>query len=810
MDSAIRYGWWRVGQYLFVFSFYSLQCLSSGIIHYSIPEEVERGSFVGHIATDVGIPLEDVIPRRFRVTATAKNRFFSVNLDTGDLYVTERIDREHICGKMPVCLLAFEAVAENPLQVFAGEVEIQDINDNPPVFLPDEIKLSISELTYPGARFPLGQAEDTDTGTNAALHYELKPTEYFNLLVMGSGSSQYIELVLNKTLDHEKINEHSLVLTIKDQGVPKRSGTAQIQINVVDVNDNIPVFSQKVYRSNLKENMPKGTLVVKVSATDGDGGSHGEVRYTFKKITDTARSLFKLHPVTGDIILDGVPDFEEAERFEITVEAKDGGGLTALCEVFVEIVDQNDNAPQITISPVVSELSEDSLPGIIIAFVNVVDLDSSENGEVVCNVQEYVPFKLLPSFKNYYTLELNGSLDREEVPEYNITIIAVDKGSPPLSTLKILYLRISDINDNPPLFSKGEYHAYVTENNPVGYVIHTVEAKDADWSQNAHITYSIAPSHAGYSLISSCVSINPDNGNIYALRSFDYEAFRDFQVMVKAVDGGSPSLSTNVTVNIFIQDENDNIPKILYPLPSDETSTGIEVVPPLAETNYLVTKVVAVDADSGQNAWLSYQLLRATDANLFKVGYHTGEIRTSGSVLAKEPSKQTLFILVKDNGQPPHSSTATVTVFIADSIPQSLLDTSSSSENRDQDSNITLYLVISVISVSALFLCFIVIIVIIKVQRWRQSSLLQTSFVDYNFQPSNYEEVQSKGLGHTPYIHEVCLTSNPGRTEFQFMRPLLTDTMAGKIATGTNRLELYPNDALYADSNAVSQEPCSC
>ncbi|XP_043925007.1 protocadherin gamma-A4-like [Protopterus annectens] len=809
MGTTTKPGWQCVRQQLFLFLFYSLQCLTSGTIRYSVPEELDRGSLVGNVANDLGIPLKDVVAQRLRITSTTKTRFLNINLQTGDLYLTERIDREELCDKTPSCILTFEAVVENPLQVFSGEVEIQDVNDNPPVFLPDEIKLIISETTFPGSRFPLGQAEDPDVGVNSLLDYDLNLNEYFSLIVTDSESGHFIELVLNNSLDYEKQSDHFLTITVKDNGIPRRSGTSQIHISVVDVNDNKPAFSQAVYKTSIKEGSPKGTLLVKVNATDRDGAAYGQVRYAFKKISETTRSVFKLDPVSGEIRLEGILDYEETKRFEITVEAKDGGGLTTQCRVIIDILDDNDNAPQITVSSVSDDISEDSIPGTVIAFINIADLDSEGNGETSCHLQEYIPFKLTTSYRNYYTLELNGSLDREKVPEYNITITAIDKGSPPLSTRKTIFLKITDINDNPPTFSKVIYNAYVRENNPPGYIIHTVEARDADWNQNARVTYSIFPGYVGESLVSTFVSINPDNGNIYALRSFDYEAFREFSLVVKAMDGASPPLSANATVNIFIQDENDNSPKILYPMSSEEATTvGIEIVPFLAETNYLVTKVVAVDADSGQNAWLSYQMVKATDPSLFNVGYHTGEIRTSRPIQTKEHVKQILHIIVKDNGQPSLSSTATVTVFVSDSdsFPQPLLDAINPAGKKDSDSNLTLYLLISVICVSALFLCFIIILIIIRFQRWRQSSLLKPTFIDYNpGHPTDYNETDQVGHSQKPFTQKVYLTSDSGRSEFQFAKHYGLDTMRGKAITVTNRSELNPEDTFYAETNAASQ-----
>ncbi|KAK9403752.1 7SK snRNA methylphosphate capping enzyme [Crotalus adamanteus] len=199
----------------------------------------------------------------------------------------------------------------------------------------------------------------------------------------------------------------------------------------------------------------------------------------------------------------------------------------------------------------------------------------------------------------------------------------------------------------------------------------------------------------GMKISENGLRIIPNVGAIYALTSFDYETFKKIQFQVKAQDGGSPSLSSNVSVILFILDQNDNVPEILHPSPPADGSTGIELAPRSSEPGYLVTKVVAVDADSGQNAWLSYQLIRATEPGLFTVGLHTGEIRTARLFLEKDALKQILVVLVKDNGQPPLSASVTLTVVLADNIPEILSDLSNISAPVDPQSDLTFYLVIA-------------------------------------------------------------------------------------------------------------------
>ncbi|CAB1440242.1 unnamed protein product [Pleuronectes platessa] len=182
-----------------------------------------------------------------------------------------------------------------------------------------------------------------------------------------------------------------------------------------------------------------------------------------------------------------------------------------------------------------------------------------------------------------------------------------------------LTLQISDVNDNAPVFERSSYEAYIVENNTPGLSVFTVKARDADWNQNARVSYILEDSSVNGVPVSSYVSVSADSGVIHAVRSFDYEQIKDFHFRVKAQDGGSPPLSNNATVKILIQDQNDNPPQVLYPVQTGGSLVA-ELVPRSADVGYLVTKVVAVDVDSGQNSWLSYKLQKATDRALFEVG----------------------------------------------------------------------------------------------------------------------------------------------------------------------------------------------
>ncbi|XP_015266633.1 PREDICTED: protocadherin gamma-B1-like [Gekko japonicus] len=746
----------------------SLFCkTASEQIQYSVPEEMEKGSVVGNLGKDLGLSPGEIANRNLHVLSLDKKQYFTVSAENGKLYVNDRIDREGICGETLFCLINFEVMAENPMNIFHVTVAIQDINDNTPHFLKEDIRLEPSELTLPGARFVLGHAEDPDVGMNSLQSYQLSSNQYFTLETKESDGNKYAELVLSKQLDRESESSFHITLLAVDGGRPAKTGTAKIWVNVIDANDNPPVFAQDTYKVSLKENVPKGSSVVQVEATDRDEGSNGQISYSFSNIAENSRKMFLLDPHNGTIRVMQTLDFEGKDKYIMTVEAKDGGGLVAHCNVEIKIVDENDNAPEIILVSSSSPIPEDSASGTLVALINVKDRDSGENGNIVCQVLSNLPFQIVSTSNNYYKVLTDGLLDRENTPEYNITITATDNGSPPLSTLKTISVQISDINDNPPAFEKPSYTAYVPENNPSGASIFRVKASDPDLDGNARILYSIQKSNIEDLPLSSYVSINSETGIVYAQRSFDYEQFREFQLQVKAQDGGSPPLSSNVTVKVFIVDQNDNSPQILYPSKGVEGSGLFEMIPRSADADYLVTKVVAVDADSGHNAWLSYHLLQATEPGLFTIGHHTGEIRTSRTFLERDAVKQRAVILVKDNGHPSLSATVTLNLVFAENFQEALPEMKTQSISPDYQSDLQFYLVLALALISFLFLLTVILAILMKLRRSGNPKFLQCfAPVPHSNNgiifPPNYEE------GTLPYSYQLCLSSESRIQEYAF------------------------------------------
>uniref|UniRef100_A0A3Q3VZR4 Cadherin domain-containing protein n=1 Tax=Mola mola TaxID=94237 RepID=A0A3Q3VZR4_MOLML len=755
---------------LFAFFLFFISVVNSQI-RYSIPEEMKRGSLIGNVAQDLGLDLRRLRSGRARIVAGENTQYIELNTDKGILAMNERIDREKLCGDTTPCSFSFEIILENPIELHRIMVEILDVNDHSPVFRNDHVRMEISESAVIGSRFVLESADDPDVGVNGLQNYVLSTSDNFVLKQHANpDGSKFAELILQKPLDREGQPRLLFKLIALDGGTPQRSGTVNIDITVLDANDNPPVFNQSVYRATVLENATLGTHVITVNATDADSSSHGVITYAFSNLKEILADIFNIDKTTGIITVSGQIDFEKDKKHEIRVEAKDQGGLTDLSKVIIDIIDVNDNAPVISVMSFSNPLSEDAPIGSTVAVFNAKDADSNRNGQITCTIDRNLPFKIKSSLTNYYSLVSDEAVDREKTQEYNITLTATDSGSPPLSSAIKLHLRISDINDNHPLFDKLLYNADIAENNPPGMSLITVRAQDSDWNQNARISYFLDDTQIGGFPVSSYVSINSETGVLSAVRSFDYEQIKQLQLVVKAQDGGSPPLSSNVTVKVLIQDQNDNPPQVLYPVQTGG-SVVAEMVPPSADVGYLVTKVVAVDVDSGQNAWLSYKLHKATDRALFEVGLQNGEIRTVRQVSDKDAVKQRLTVIVEDNGQPSRSATVVVNVAVADSFPDVLSGLTDFAQDKEYNDNLTFYLVLALAVVSFLFITCLVVIISVKIYRWRQSRVLYHSNLPViPYYPPRYSDTLGTGTLPHVYNYEVCRTTDSRKSDCKFGR----------------------------------------
>ncbi|KAL0182391.1 hypothetical protein M9458_021766, partial [Cirrhinus mrigala] len=641
-------------------------------IVYTVSEEVSPGTFVGNLAKDLNLKVDDLEPRGLRIVAASSKNNFAVNLKTGVLYVKETMDREQLCPNAHACTVNLEAIVNNPLNVYSIEVKISDINDNSPHFAEKAQYIQISELTFPGTKFPLLSAEDPDVGSNSVTTYKVSNNPFFSLEVnTDAESGPSPELVLQKALDRERMSTIQLVLTAIDGGKPSRSGTTSVIVTVLDINDNAPVFSKTMYKAQVLENASIGNTILKLNATDPDEGLNGEVVYKLKQGQKGIADKFAVNNTTGEITVIGTLDYEDISAYEIRVEAWDRGHtpLASHCKVLVEILDINDNAPDITLSSLLDNVSEDAKQGTVIAFITVQDKDG-------------------------------------ETALYNISIMATDEGTPPLSKTRVIAIHISDVNDNAPRFQDSAINVYVKENSPAGGQIATVSAQDYDYGENA-----------------------------------------------QATDSGVPPLSSNATINVFILDENDNSPVILPPY-SEPGSVNSENIPYSAEAGYFVAKIRAVDADSGYNALLSYYLAEPKGTNLFRIGSSTGEIRTKRRMSDNDLKTHPLLITVSDNGEPSLSATMSMDVVVVESLDDIKTTFREVPVKEESFSDLNLYLLIAIVSVSVIFLLSLVGLIAAKCYR------TDVSFSRYSAPVISTHPDGSWSFSKSTQQYDVCFSSD--------------------------------------------------
>ncbi|XP_002713021.1 protocadherin-8 isoform X2 [Oryctolagus cuniculus] len=686
-----------------------LSVAQSKTVRYSTFEEDAPGTVIGTLAEDLHMKVSG--DTSFRLMKQFNSSLLRVREGDGQLTVGDAgLDRERLCGQAPQCVLAFDVVSfsQEQFRLVHVEVEVRDVNDHAPRFPRAQIPVEVSEGAAVGTRIPLEVPVDEDVGANGLQSVRLaEPHSPFRVeLQTRADGAQCADLVLLQELDRESQAAYNLELVAQDGGRPPRSATAALTVRVLDANDHSPAFPQgAVAEVELAEDAPVGSLLLDLDAADPDEGPNGDVVFAFGARTPPeARRLFRLDPRSGRLTLAGPVDYERQDTYELDVRAQDRGPgpRASTCKVIVRIRDVNDNPPDIAITPLAApgapaaspfaaaaaaalggtDATSSAGPGTpeagttsvvpegaaresLVALVSTSDRDSGANGQVRCALYGHEHFRLQPAYAGSYLVVTAASLDRERIAEYNLTLVAEDRGSPPLRTVRPYTVRVGDENDNAPVFTRPVYEVSVRENNPPGAYLATVAARDPDLGRNGQVTYRLLDAEVGRAggAVSTYVSVDPATGAIYALRSFDYETLHQLDVRIQASDGGSPQLSSSALVQVRVLDQNDHAPVLVHPAPANGS---LEVaVPGRTARDTAIARVQARDADEGVNGELAFDLQQQEPREAFAIGRRTGEIVLTGD-LSQEPPGSVFraLLVISDGGRPPLTATATVSFVV--------------------------------------------------------------------------------------------------------------------------------------------------
>ncbi|XP_015241915.1 PREDICTED: protocadherin-8-like [Cyprinodon variegatus] len=691
---------------LLTFFAFTVNCTTTRYFTY---EEDAPGTEIGNLSQDLKIDPVDDPDTSFRFMQESNNSVIHMRENDGLLSVAQVIDREQLCPRSPRCFITFDIVAHSreKFQLIHVEIEVKDINDYSPYFPLNETRLEIVENVPLESRFPLQIALDEDVGENYIQSYNISPSSHFVVEVREfEDGVKFAELVLVSELDREVEDSYTIQVTASDGGSPSKSGSMTVHIQVLDFNDNSPTFEHSSLKVELNEDSPLGHRVLKVHAFDPDQGINGEVVYAFPdELSPEAAQTFHIDPYSGDVTLKAQVDFEKRKSYELSIRASDRGENSApsTCTVMIEVVDVNDNAPEISIKPMTSSsdrvayITEAAAAESFVALISTSDRDSGSNGYVRVSLLGHEHFRLQQAYGDTFMIVTTATLDREKIQEYNLTVVAEDLGSPPFKTVREYTISVTDENDNPPLFSKSVYEVSVIENNIPGSYITTVVARDPDMGKNAKVSYKLLDSEIpGGSPVSTYVSVDSLSGSLYSLRSFDYETLQQIEVVIQAEDRGSPSLSSTSTIRIRVVDQNDNYP--FFTLPLLLNNSADITLPYNAPPGYLALQVVAEDADEGVNGELFYQILQ-DDSNLFTMNKNTGEIALKQRLTAEIGDVLEIKITASDNGRAPLSCSATIRFVVSDTEPPKdkvvIVLRSSEEKGSSLDSSVIIIIVLS-------------------------------------------------------------------------------------------------------------------
>ena len=643
-------------------------------LEYNMDEELDPGTAVGNVGQDSGLQEEDpqgtgaLLQFNFLPQDNQYQNLFEIEENSGLLKTAKRIDRDVLCENSETCDLILDVGVLGPdreFDIVKITIHVRDLNDNAPTFMPkDTLELIVSESSLPGRTFAIQKAKDSDSDAFAIQKYKFESSSpKFNLTIVrdSDGEVTQLKLVLLERLDREDEVGYSLQITAIDGGNPPLSGTLGVQIIVQDTNDNSPIFEKDTYEATIKEDFPVNATIIQVRAEDSDVGLNGQIVYSFDPETQgVSGDIFAIKSATGEIHLVRPLNYRNDKKsYRLTVVARDRGenSFPASARVTINVQDVNNHAPRIRVNALTEsgkvEVPENSHIGTFVAHVDIDDADEGINGEFTCVLTD-PRFELEQLYKTIFKIRTTTNFDRETLSEYVIHIECEDHGTPPLRSSKEIPITITDTNDHGPVFSKTTYFTTIQENNSLSLPLVRVNATDGDIGDNARMTYRIVGDRL------KLLSIDSDSGVITTKGVFDYETTHTYECKITVRDNGDPAQSATASLVITVMDVNDEAPQFTqktYEFATFENQpVGTEI-----------GTVYATDVDTAPNNEIRYAIDPVFgNADTFRIDPYTGVIRTTKVLDREFMSLYPLVVTASNPGLDGLSSTASVSVHVAD------------------------------------------------------------------------------------------------------------------------------------------------
>ncbi|XP_030383915.1 protein dachsous [Scaptodrosophila lebanonensis] len=602
----------------------------------------------------------------YRIVAGNEAGIFRIDRASGEIF----INRPNMLSvrTQPIHMLNISATDGGGLRSSSDAIvflSIIDATQRPPIFEKSRYNYYVKEDVPRGTVVGTVIATSSDTATRSPVRYSIysgDPDGYFSI----EGSSGSIRVA--QALDHEAKSQ--VLLNIQaTSGEPPVYGHTQVNIEVEDVNDNPPEFEALFVRISVPENQELGTPLYAAHAQDKDSGRSGEVTYSL--IMSAARLLFAIDARSGHLVLSRHLDYETQQRHSLIVTATDAGmpPLSANLTIHVDVQDVNDNPPIFEHDEYTVDVLESLLVNAQFIQVNAVDLDTGNNARITYRIVDAGADNVTKAtsldsdvaqhfgiFPNSGWIYLRSTLDRETRNRYELTVLATDNGTPPAHAQTRVLINVLDVNDNDPRFERTAYEFHIEENLRRGAVVGLVRASDVDLGENATIRYSLMPSNSSF-------QVHTVTGEISTREPLDRELRALYDLLVEARDQGTPSRSARVPIKVHVTDVNDNAPEIADP--QEDVVSVREEQPPGTE----VVRIRAIDRDNGQNASITYSILKGRDSDgfgLFGIDANTGVIRTRVVLDHEERSIYRLAVAATDGGNPPKQTLRMLRVEVLD------------------------------------------------------------------------------------------------------------------------------------------------